>query len=312
MEDKPQTFDAKRAIQQIFKSIGLSLSTISLLASILAPMFVLMGILIYFSWLFFGYPFYSWTIYYLFPNRYPSWIKILLYAIEIVSFLGGLGLFLAGLITFIKQKQRLKTTDSNNTITNGIYRFIRHPQNLGICLMLVPFAVILPFGYTGDAIRYGDILSLGLSCSFLALISLFEEKIMLAAYPEEYWTYIQKTSFYFPSKKESSKLAEYSPKLKNKYLIKTFILLLLGFIGFFLGCVGLFYILKPYLVLMRFPSPYELPILIYESSWRKEVIPFVILIIIWIISLIIVLRNYLHHKKIHRKSVKDAPSIKKL
>ena len=215
MEDKTQPFDAKRAIQQLFKSFGLSLSTISLLASILAPMFILMGIFIYFSWPIFGYPTYSWTIYYLYINRYPSWLKSLLYTIEIASFLGGLGLFLAGLISYMRQKQRLKTTDSNSIITNGLYRFIRHPQNLGIGLMLVPFAVILPFGYTGDAIRYGDILSLGLSCFFLALISLFEEKIMLAAYPEEYWTYIQKTSFYFPSKKGSSKLAEYSPKLKK-------------------------------------------------------------------------------------------------
>ena len=363
MENKKPSFGHNHAFQQFFKVLSLSLSTISLLAGIIAPMVVIMGMLIYFSWFFFGYPFFSWTLYYLYINVYPSWLTTLIYSIEIIVFLVGLGLLLTALISFLKQKVQIRTTNSINStkstnstnssnstkstnssnssnstnpinpinlinlinlinptistnskeiVSHGIYRFIRHPQNLGISLMLFPLALILPFGLTEEIIRYGDILSWGLSCFFLALVSLYEEKVMLQAHPEAYWAYIQKSGLYFPSRKVSTEVSEYSREITTTYLKKTFFKLLLSYFGFFLGCIGLFYVLKPFMVLIRFPPVYTIFIPLdmiiesynYDNNWMDPLIPFIVLLGIWIFSLVIVLINNLNKKRALKKSAK--------
>ena len=279
-------------------------------------MFVVMGIFIYFSWFFFGYPFLDWTEYYLELDIYPVWLTTLLYTVEILVFILGMSLFLIGVFSFITQKKAMKTSNSNGIICKGIYRFIRHPQNLGICLMLLPFALILPFESAPDTIRFGDILSWGLSSYFISLISLWEEKAMLKTYPELYWVYLHQTGFFFPKWRNFNESAAYSDPLMKKYLKRRFLKNSLFYIGFLVGCVGLFYLLKPFMEKIKFPPVWTnffsiSDIIEYLGFWHEFLRPFIVLISIWIFSFFYILIRCIYNSKKHKSLNKMKQDIEK-
>ena len=120
----------------------------------------------------------SWANAYLVINYNSPQVYIPLFVIEGVVFAIGCVIFLLGLITLVKGRLQGK-----KIIKTGIYRYIRHPQNLGILLMIFPFTLLLPFrtidGYWRDpGIRTGDILSWILMVALIVISSLIEERLL--------------------------------------------------------------------------------------------------------------------------------------
>ena len=75
----------------------------------------------------------DWTLYYYIipPNEIYIWIIA-----EIIIFCIGFGIFLTGFITMVKEKIKGVTL-----VQTGIYKYIRHPQNLGIVIFFLPLAL---------------------------------------------------------------------------------------------------------------------------------------------------------------------------
>ena len=162
-----------------------------IILGILAPMLFLIIPSLYFSWLLFGTgnSLNSWALYYyLIPtDKVTVWIVS-----EIIIFCLGFGIFLAGLIAMIRGKNR-----GDKLIKTGIYKYIRHPQNLGIIIFSLPFMLYIP-GFKDIGIRIGDILSWSCFVFLQILSSFFEEKSLLKRNSTEFLKYYLKTGFIFP------------------------------------------------------------------------------------------------------------------
>jgi len=212
------------------KPFLLSISSIwvymPIIAGILYPM-VYMFPLAYSSWIIFQ----SWGA----GSWVDSWIVIfswdssfrvdILLIIEIIIFIVGLLLFFWGLIHLIKGKKI-----GLDIVQTGPYKLIRHPQNLGILIMLFPFALYTP-GFVDDGIRVGDILSWTLLFLLMIFISDFEEYRLKEKFPEEFLNYRVKTGFIFP-KLRHKKINQVNDQ-KNYYL-KRYGFLILGYVIFIL------------------------------------------------------------------------------
>ena len=156
---------------------------------ILAPMGVLIGWDFYISWRLIGYGFTSWTwYYYLIP---PVLLPLYIF-FEIAILCIGLGLFLAGLLTFIREK-----VQGVSIVRSGIYKYIRHPQNLGILLMVFPFTLYVP-GFRDIGIRMGDIASWMLFTFILCVFSYYEEWRLLKKFTSSFSDYYTTTGFMTP------------------------------------------------------------------------------------------------------------------
>ncbi len=153
-------------IGNVLVKIGLIFSSLSsyipIIIGILAPMITIMGGLLYFSWIFFGYSYTSWIWYYFII---PAEMIPFVIAVEIIIFCIGLGIFLTGLVILVIGKKR-----KENIIQWGIYKYIRHPQNFGIIIIVFPFALYIP-GFEDIGIRIGEIVSWGFFAFFLCLLS---------------------------------------------------------------------------------------------------------------------------------------------
>ncbi len=105
--------------------------------------------------------------------------------IIVLIFLFGLILFLislAQLVYGLRKKQSL--------VQVGIYKYIRHPQNLGIIIMVLSYALY--------AYRIGDLVS-WVQFFFLMIIYSDNGDILLKKkYPEQFQQYYQNTGYMFP------------------------------------------------------------------------------------------------------------------
>lgn len=195
---------------------------VPIMAGILTPMFIFFPI-VYSSWQILDFIISESTYY----NSLNSWFVIYpwevslifsLILIEICIFLIGLELFLSGFITLLRSRK-----DGQKIAQMGPYKYIRHPQNLGIILMVLPFTLYIP-GFGDIGIRIIDILSWILFSFIILIISDYEENTMLKKYSEEYNHYRNRTGFFFP------KIWKLKLKLIQnrtlKYVIRYFILVL--------------------------------------------------------------------------------------
>lgn len=212
------------------KPFLLSISSIwvymPIIAGILYPM-VYMFPLAYSSWIIFQ----SWEA----GSWVDSWIVIfswdssfrvdILLIIEIIIFIVGLLLFFWGLIHLVKGKKI-----GLDIVQTGPYKLIRHPQNLGILIMLFPFALYTP-SFIGGGIRIGDILSWTLFFLLMIFISDFEEYRLKEKFPEEFQNYRVKTGFIFPKlrNKEINQVND-----QKNYYLKRYGFLILGYVIFIL------------------------------------------------------------------------------
>ncbi|MHA1375596.1 MAG: methyltransferase family protein [Promethearchaeota archaeon] len=203
----------KTSLKKVLVGIGLIFLYLPIIAGILAPMVVFNTINVYFSWrIIGGYDFTDWTwAYYVI---HPILIPIMI-SIEILLFCLGLGLFLIGLITMVK-----KNIEKVHLIQTGIYKYIRHPQNLGIIIMVFSFTLYVP-GFKDLGIRMGDIASWMLFVLFLCLYSYYEEWRLSKKYNNEYLEYYKITGFFIPKFRRDKNLSLLKINFQKKILIAT-------------------------------------------------------------------------------------------
>jgi len=196
-------------------TIGLSMIWIYLpiIGGIITPMFYMLPVL-FSSWFLFGLNWFSPEIsfYYVWFDGYivvTELSTIIVFTIfESIIFLFGCYILISGIIHLARaRKEKIAVVET------GPYKYIRHPQHLGIILISIPFALILPPADIG--IRIGDVLSILLNIVILLIISEIEEVRMKQKHPEEYLIYQQKTGFFFPRIKRKE------PDLEKRYIIKT-------------------------------------------------------------------------------------------
>jgi len=158
---------------------------------------------------------------------------IFIFAIEIIIFTMGIFMFFSGLYHLAKGKKHKELI-----ITKGIYKYVRHPQNLGISLIALPFALYIP-GFHDHGIRIGELFSWVLFTFILTIYSNLEEHNLSKKFPEEYRKYQTQTGFFFPKihlrKKKSEKRVEFMT-IRKRYLF-----LLLGYV---IGVFALYFLLK--------------------------------------------------------------------
>ena len=123
-------------------------------------------------------------------------LGIVVLILGIIIFFAGVTLFVWGIIQIVIARKNDITI-----IQTGPYKYIRHPQHLGIILSSLPFVFLLK-SVLSSAIRlgfrYGDFLSWILFCFILIIWSDIEERKIQKKYPEEFAIYQSTTGFYFP------------------------------------------------------------------------------------------------------------------
>jgi protein-S-isoprenylcysteine O-methyltransferase Ste14 len=120
----------------------------------------------------------------------------IIWGLEIILFAIGIGL--SG---YALREMVIRRKEGGGLVTSGPYRWVRHPQHLGILLFLLPFAITFKFrsGFT-TGIRPGDILSWTLMAFLLLAVADWEESRLLKEFGEQYSQYSQNTPFIIPLK----------------------------------------------------------------------------------------------------------------
>ncbi len=190
--------EKKQIIVRISKSIGTIWAFIGLIAGVLFPMLYI-PLLLSSSWvLFASIGEYSWANMYLKIDIVNSQVYLAIYTIEGFIFLVGLSIFCLGLGYLVKGRNQ-----NQKLVTNGPYKYIRHPQNLGILLMCLPFA-FYSTNIRDPGIRFGDVLSWVLMVILLCISALIEEKLLINKIGEDYVTYRKNTGFFLPKLRRKS------------------------------------------------------------------------------------------------------------
>ncbi|TFG02703.1 MAG: hypothetical protein EU542_04325 [Promethearchaeota archaeon] len=195
---------------------------IPIMAGILTPMFIFFPIA-YSSWQILTFIIGESTYY----NSLNSWFLIypwdislilLLVFIELCIFLIGLGLFLWGFITLLNIRM-----NEGKIAKTGPYKYIRHPQNLGILILTLPFTLYIP-GFEDMGIRIADILSWVLFFMIIIIICDLEEFHMKRLHGVDYDNFRNQTGYFFPKTRRKQLNI-----IKNKaiiYLIRYFLMIL--------------------------------------------------------------------------------------
>jgi len=171
-------------------------SYMPIIMGILIPMVVYLP-LAYGSWIIFT-PLlkvnYKFETYIPMDSHHPASIiqYIFVFAIEIISFMVGIFVFSSGLYHLAKGRKH-----KISIVTTGMYKYVRHPQNLGICLIALPFALYIP-GFNDIGIRIGEIYSWTLFTFILTIFSNLEEQNLMKKFPEQYAAYQHQTGFFLP------------------------------------------------------------------------------------------------------------------
>ncbi|MGY5863282.1 MAG: methyltransferase [Candidatus Thorarchaeota archaeon] len=175
---------------------GLVYRVTALIASIAVYLPVLGGILFvmwyiiplwYFSWniVEFIFPFYYWDGHWN-PSTINWGVATSVWAVDFLILILGIGLLLYGLKTMVTHKSK-----KDELITSGPYRWVRHPQHLGIILfLLAPIFVTY--------VRPNDILSWSLIAFGLIVSADIEEVSLSKRFGESYVEYRAKVPFIFP------------------------------------------------------------------------------------------------------------------
>ena len=219
-----------KIISKIIVALTMIWIYLPLIGGIITPMFYLIP-LMYYSWYLFGNPSTS-TIW------FAGWItlerpwEITIVVFESLLFVLGCYLLIAGIIHLAKARRK-----KINIASTGPYKYIRHPQHLGIILISIPFAFILWTIDSDIGIRIADILSFMLNTVILLIISEIEEINMKQKFPQEYPVYSKQAGFLFPKiRKKAGDIVEALPTKTKKQLLfdysKIIVLYLVGYIVF--------------------------------------------------------------------------------
>ena len=170
----------------------------SVLAVIVVPMLIFMGIP------FFVFYFYDVSWFFADPTILFShvkdmrtiWLNTYLHCsfvyseafliIKTIIFLVGLVLFavsIAQLVYWLKKEKKI--------VRQGIYKYIRHPQNLAIIIMIFPFFIFY-------GVRIGDIVTWVQFIFLMIIYSDFEDLRLNKKYPYEFQNYYKNSGFVLP------------------------------------------------------------------------------------------------------------------
>ena len=227
--------DLKSKIKLFYLRLGTLVAYFPIIAGILYFMTVIPA-LAYISWnIFYLWPGYDFMASYIFHDGYSTNFPIYsLLWIELVIFICGFVLFLHGLIHLVKAKK-----EKIDIVQTGLYKYIRHPQNLGIIIFSFPFCLYVPF--LGDSgLKVGDIFSWMLFFLLIIIYSDIEEIQMLKRYPDDYRLYRSNTGFFFPriikTEKKESKFEIKKYVFRWIFLIGGYILLIAILTFIFSNC----------------------------------------------------------------------------
>ena len=194
----------------------------SVFAIIIAPMLIFIGIpfvIFYFydiSWYFADPTILLNDLISLHPtNLRTIWLKTYLKCSFIYSeafLIIKMIIFLAGLILFIVSIAQLvyRLKKEKDLVQKGIYKYIRHPQNLAIIIMTFPFFILY-------SVRLGNIVTWVQFVFLMIIYSDFGDLRLNKKYPYEFQNYYSKTGFFF-LKVISIKFIEPLSIFKNKKL----------------------------------------------------------------------------------------------
>lgn len=198
----------------------------SIIMGIIAPMLLMVPLYLI-----------SWNIFRFFSpiNFSEMWIVlkfstnepgvIILIVFEFILFITGLVLFVWGLVTIVKTILKRE-----GLAKRGPYKFLRHPQHLGIILMSFVVSLFVPWT-TDLGIRVGEILSWSLFSLILILWSYYEEWKLTKKFGEKYNQYRSETGAFTPRIFTRNKKLWYSQEIRHwKRLLFTII----GYICFIL------------------------------------------------------------------------------
>ena len=176
------------------KKIGLLYRLIALLGSFTVYLPIIAGILFimwylvplwYLSWyiVLFIFPFFYWDGHW---NPYNEVASTIIGIIGFLIFVLGVGLFLYSLAIMVIQKSK-----GDTLVNTGPYRWVRHPQHLGITLLLLA-PTLWPY------IRPSDILSWSLIAFGLIVTADIEEVSLSKRFEGKYEDYRSRVPFILP------------------------------------------------------------------------------------------------------------------
>lgn len=213
-------------------SVGLYLPII---AGLISPMvWVLAGW--YFSWGIFSYivPF-SETWHHLWfmsspihPEELRIGISVVFRFSQVLIFCFGIFLLCYGLVSLVKGRAR-----GEGLVTYGPYKWVRHPQHLGILLML--FLLAFPFETSYSRLlnpitRPGDLVSMSSVLFLLILVADIEDYRMSKEFGDAYTQYRQNTPFMLPVRVQLPKSIDFNSLERGRPL--RYIVAILIFWGF--------------------------------------------------------------------------------
>ena len=139
---------------------------------------------------------------------------IALIVIELIIFGVGLCLFVWGVILIAKAR-----INKTGLVKTGPYKFIRHPQHLGIMLMSLCISLYIPWTID-EFIRIGEIVSWSFFSLILIIMSDFEDKKLAKIFGEEFNQYRKSTGFFFPRiiRKDKERKTIHEIKYWQRYL----------------------------------------------------------------------------------------------
>ncbi len=125
-------------------------------------------------------------------------IVVAFWLFGLATFIVGSGLFLYALATMVRAR-----SSTSELITSGPYRWIRHPQHLGIILMLFLLAFHID-GFDSVDIRLGNVVSLSSLVLLLVLVADIEEIGLSKKFGDDFLNYSLNTPFMLPLRVPSS------------------------------------------------------------------------------------------------------------
>ncbi len=186
---------------KIVASAGTAAVYLPVAAGILTPMVWLLASW-YFSWDLLGFilPFSHnmsgmLVIAFSFPESISQPLVIALSVMDVLFFFIGISLFLISLVEMIRAKVKKR-----ELVTTGPYRYVRHPQHLGISFIFLGVSFIhllFPFSYN-VYIRPGDIIAWLFTTFLLITVADIEEAKLTREFGQEYEEYRARTSFMLP------------------------------------------------------------------------------------------------------------------
>jgi len=187
----------KNIIEKLVKFYSVYILYSSVLAIILFPMLLISGIFVFFlssfrtSWYLADPTIFNKDIRVVWLNtwlHYPNLTLEVFTFIKIAILIIGIIIFIISLfqLIFYNKKQR-------GLVQQGIYRYIRHPQNLSIIIMALPLFL---YGYGG--FRMGDFVSWVQFIFLMIIYSDFGDIKLKKKYPEEFQLYYEYSGFFLP------------------------------------------------------------------------------------------------------------------